>query len=282
MTGRLPWAAAKIDDRHFYKFLENPEFLLTIFPITPGLNHILHRILTIIPDEQCSLSEMRRLVRNLDRFWLTEQEVSQSRYLAVKETWRDNAPVDYMCGGAPSEESGDFDSSDDWESACGDTLRSDTSSESGGSRGSGAQEQAPDLPTKALLEAEEGIPPSVSIPPKPFSLPLPEELEVFNDEPLPAVPAIMRTASSDEFPIREPGSNLAGIPDSTTSSSSSESDGPDTPPTHAHDPAAIVSTQQLSDNAPLKVADRAEDGKMTGARRMSLVLWALIYGQEAS
>ncbi|TBU28502.1 kinase-like protein [Dichomitus squalens] len=279
-TGRLPWSKATIHDRHFYKFLDQPDFLLKIFPITPGLNHILRRILTMIPKDQCSLSELRRLVRNLDRFWLTEKEVASSRYWAVKQTWRQYKPVESYL----SEESGD--SSDDWESSCGDTLESDTSSESGGSIAGASSDSERELRARrvssgAIQKAEEGHHASPQTPPKAEGQPQPQPVEHFDNEPLPPVPAIMRTASSDEFPIRKPGCNPAVIPEST-STSSSECSGPDTPPTRPHDPPAIVTTQELSDEIPLQAVGHAENDKMTEARRASLVLWVPFSGQAAS
>ncbi|KAI1798146.1 kinase-like protein [Ganoderma leucocontextum] len=290
-TGRLPWGTATIQDRHFVKFLDDPNHLRTIFPISPGLNDVLHRVLTMIPDEACSLSEFRKLIQNLDRFWLTEKEVARSRYLAVKETWRTYSPEQFW-DPLPGEDSDD--SSDVWASACGDVLESDTSSESGGSleyncRVSDSDDGPRSLPSRpqAVLKVDQNGPPP--LPPRPQPKPQPQAqpaLELFDDGSAPELPAVMQSASSDEFPIRKPGSNLAGVgtPESLTSSESEpDSSGPDTPPTRPHDPPTIVTTQQLSGNVSLQAVGGAEDGKLvTGpgyARRMSLVFWALVYGE---
>nr|VWO95974.1 Protein kinase domain-containing protein [Ganoderma boninense] len=289
-TGRLPWGTATIEDRHFVNFLENPNHLRTIFPISPGLNDILHRALTIIPDEACSLSEFRKLIRNLDRFWLTEKEVERSRYLAVKETWRTYSPVEPV--DALSEDSGA--SSESWASACGDVLESDTSSESGGtledncrvSDFSDGPRSAP-KPASAVLKVDKRTPPPLPPRPQPKPQPQPQPEPVLDclDEPSqPEPPAVMQSASSDEFPIRAPGSHLAGdaTPESPASSGSEpDSNGPDTPPTRPHDPPTIVTSQPLSGDLPLQPVEDTEESKVVFgyARKMSLVFWALMYGQ---
>ncbi len=288
VTGRLPWGTATIEDRHFFKFLEDPNHLRTIFPISPALNDVLHRALTIIPEEACSLSEFRKLIRNLDRFWLTEKEVARSRYLAVKETWRTYGPE--QSWDALSEDSGD--TSDVWASASGDVLESDTSSESGGSLDynccvsdseDGPRSPPPQAP--AVLKADESGPPP--LPPRPQPKPQPRAqaaVEAFDVGSAPELPAVMQSASSDEFPIRTPGSGLAapGTSESAASSGSEpDSRGPDTPPTRPHDPPAIVTSQPLSGDVLSQALDGAEDGKLVFeyARRMSLVFRALMYGQ---
>lgn len=291
VTGRLPWGTATIEDRHFVKFLDNPRHLRTIFPISSGLNDILHRALTIIPDEACTLSEFRKLIRNLDRFWLTEREVERSRYLAVKETWRTYSPVDRW--DALSEDSG-YSSDDTWASTCGDILESDTSSESGGTLEDNysisdfdfedwpwsAPKQAP-----AVLKVDQGSPPP--LPPRPQAKPQPQPqpvLELLDEPSQPEPPAVMHSASSGEFSIRNQGSHLPGAdtPESPASSESElDSSGPDTPPTRPHDPPAIVTSQPLSEGIPSQPLDGAEDGKVVFgyARKMSLVFWSLMYGQ---
>ncbi|PIL27570.1 hypothetical protein GSI_10721 [Ganoderma sinense ZZ0214-1] len=284
-TGRLPWGTATIEDRHFVKFLDNPNHLRTIFPISPGLNEILHRALTIIPDEACSLSEFRKLIRNLDRFWLTEKEVERSRYLAVKETWRTYDPMQPV--DTPSEDSGD--SSESWASACGDILESDTSSESGGTlensyRISDSEDRPRSVPKRAsaVLKVDKRTPPPLPPRPKPKPQPQPQPVLERLDEPSqPEPPAVMQSASSDEFPIRTPGSHLAGDATPESPGSEPDSNGPDTPPIHPHDPPTIVTSQPLSGDLPPQPVDGTEDDKVVFgyARKMSLVFWALMYGQ---
>lgn len=266
-------------------FLDDSNHLRTIYPISSGLNDVLHRALTIIPDDACSLSEFRKLIRNLDRFWLTEKEVARSRYLAVKETWRTYKPEQLW--DALSEESGD--SSDDWASAWGGVFESDTSSESGGSLGdcrrlSGSEDRprSPPNQASAVLKADAGSPPPQPQPKLRFQ-PQPA-LGALDDGSAPQLPAVMQSTSSDEFPIRKPGSTLAAGsgPDSPTSSGSEpDSSGPDTPPTRPHDPPAIVTTQPLSEGVPIQAGDGVEAGKLVFgyARRMSLVFWTLVYGE---
>ncbi|KAH9852571.1 kinase-like domain-containing protein [Lenzites betulinus] len=225
VTGHRPWDKATLEDDQFLSFLEEEEWLRDVFPISKGLNDILRNIFTIIPSAALTLPEIRREIRNLDTFYMSEQEVKASspdvRYMWK---WYAPRPTESVSASAASstDSEGGFDS---W-----------TSSESSESSESGSSQSRPYAPgTQLLAFAEEG------------RLILPRSLGA--TQPASFVLHVQQTASSDEFPIRRPATRRALLlhpgPSNSTSSArpSTQSSGnsPVTPETHSRDlPETLV------------------------------------------
>jgi len=73
--GRNPWRQACPSDETFRAFLQNPNFLRSILPISKNLNYILRRIFEVDPRLRLTLKQLRVLVENIDTFNMTEAEL---------------------------------------------------------------------------------------------------------------------------------------------------------------------------------------------------------------
>jgi len=69
--GRNPWNRAQKDDPTFSAYLDNPDFLSSVLPLSPQFNEILKRIFTINPKERINLYELKRLVESCSTFILS-------------------------------------------------------------------------------------------------------------------------------------------------------------------------------------------------------------------
>ncbi|KAI0754510.1 kinase-like domain-containing protein [Daedaleopsis nitida] len=76
ISGRNPWERASLDDPCFIQFIENPDFLLDVLPISEGANDIIRRAFVLNPLARISLPAFRRAVLELDTFFRTEDELS--------------------------------------------------------------------------------------------------------------------------------------------------------------------------------------------------------------
>lgn len=269
-TGRVSWHKATMEDQFFVSFLENPDYLRTTLPISAGLNDILRRVFTIIPADALTLSEFRRLVRNLDTFWMSEEEVAASN-TTVQHCWDTYSPQRYE---AP-QSTGDS-ATDNWVSAYGDVLASDTSSESSeplkdDSNDSNEKPLPHTVATEALLNAEEGLPDNAA-------------LRVSQDPPsLPALElppaAALRALSYPELPTRPQPAFVANgkLLASDGTPPTVDSSGPITPAFRPHDPPGIVLTEPLDNRSGVQAGRRVSaDDKSNGPRRLSLILWSLM------
>ncbi|KAK4521068.1 separin protein [Mucor velutinosus] len=84
-TGRNPWTQASMKDETFRAYLADPDFLLSILPISKELNRILKRIFCIDPMRRIRLPELKERIRNCRYFTRTaevdrwEQCIQKSR-----------------------------------------------------------------------------------------------------------------------------------------------------------------------------------------------------------
>lgn len=60
--GRNPWKRASPEDSTFRTFLQDPDFLRSILPLSPELDAILHRVFECDPLKRISIQELRDLV----------------------------------------------------------------------------------------------------------------------------------------------------------------------------------------------------------------------------
>ncbi|KAL1958277.1 hypothetical protein VTO42DRAFT_4785 [Malbranchea cinnamomea] len=66
--GRNPWKRASTEDPTFLAYLKDPQFLMTILPLSPELNSILRRIFECDPQKRITIPELRRLIVECPRF----------------------------------------------------------------------------------------------------------------------------------------------------------------------------------------------------------------------
>ncbi|KAI0646365.1 kinase-like domain-containing protein [Trametes meyenii] len=228
VTGHMPWRKATLEDGQFEHFLEDHEYLRTIFPISKGLNDVLRNIFTIIPSEALSLAEIRREIRNLDSFYMSPAELRTAPD-DVKYMWHWYAPHTSQYD---SQESSDSEGGlDSWTSS-ESTEESLEGQSSNDSESDASQVDIDPTATHMLDTAEEG------------RVALPRSLgasQPRRSSP-PACPQI-RTMSSDEFPIRHPATRRAQVPpplSSDDSESGSSDEPPVTPETYAQNSADVV------------------------------------------
>ena len=80
--GRNPWRQACPSDETFRAYLDNPDFLRSILPISLPCNDLLKRIFSLNPMARISLAELRDAVIKMPRWTMTEAELSR----ATRET----------------------------------------------------------------------------------------------------------------------------------------------------------------------------------------------------
>ncbi|KAI0635232.1 kinase-like domain-containing protein [Trametes polyzona] len=236
VTGHRAWDKATLQDTQFRAFLEDENWLRTVLPISKGFDDILRRIFTIIPDDSLSLAEIRREVRNLDTFYMAEEDIRSST-CDVKYMWHWYFPrqASLPSQAVSTNSEGGLDS---WTSS--ESSESDDEVSSSDDSASFAGPQAhPQIPgTELLVIAEEG------------RLVLPRSLGAI--QPASLLHLSSGSVSSDEFPIRRPATRRAMLPPPSESSSRSGSpstegsDGsPITPETHAQEPTGVVAVDPI-------------------------------------
>lgn len=67
-AGRNPWKQASVKDDTFNAYLLDPDFLLSILPITSELNEIIKRIFCVNPEKRIRLHELRRKIASCRHF----------------------------------------------------------------------------------------------------------------------------------------------------------------------------------------------------------------------
>ncbi|RPD56079.1 kinase-like protein [Lentinus tigrinus ALCF2SS1-7] len=76
ISGRNPWERATLDDPCFIQFIENPDFLFDVLPISEGANDIIRRAFVLNPAARITLPALRQAVLDLDTFFRYEDELS--------------------------------------------------------------------------------------------------------------------------------------------------------------------------------------------------------------
>ncbi|CAG8802097.1 12203_t:CDS:2, partial [Gigaspora rosea] len=84
VCGRNPWKQASLSDETFSAYIQNPEFLKTILPISDELNEILNDVFALDPEKRISLSEFKERVLECDSFLMPEY-ATFCRMLAEQE-----------------------------------------------------------------------------------------------------------------------------------------------------------------------------------------------------
>jgi serine/threonine protein kinase len=82
ICGRNPWKQACPADDTFREYLRNPDFLKEILPISDGINSILKRVFTFRAEARCTIADLRRMVRGVDRLTATSAEIKARQQMA--------------------------------------------------------------------------------------------------------------------------------------------------------------------------------------------------------
>ncbi|KAG2089831.1 serine/threonine protein kinase, negative regulator of sexual conjugation and meiosis [Suillus cothurnatus] len=88
VSGRSPWGPAAPSDENFWKYMNNPNFLLEALPISRSFNEILKRIFHLRESARISLLNLREEIIKLDTFYPSEADlrISNTREPAHKYT----------------------------------------------------------------------------------------------------------------------------------------------------------------------------------------------------
>ncbi|SNX82065.1 related to serine/threonine protein kinase [Melanopsichium pennsylvanicum] len=82
ICGRNPWKQACPADDTFREYLRNPDFLKEILPISEGINTILKRVFTFRAESRCTIADLRRMIRSVDRLTATAAEIKSRQAMA--------------------------------------------------------------------------------------------------------------------------------------------------------------------------------------------------------
>ncbi|KAI8995448.1 hypothetical protein BD414DRAFT_479566 [Trametes punicea] len=78
ISGRHPWQKTTVEDQCFSRFVQDPDFLLHMLPISHGANDILQRNFAQNPLSRITLPELRTAILEVDTFFLAEDELSEA------------------------------------------------------------------------------------------------------------------------------------------------------------------------------------------------------------
>ena len=77
-TGRNPWKHANTEDETFRAFIEDPDFLRSILPLSRAANDVLKRCFALDPEQRITATELRCEVLAVDSFTMNKQELLRS------------------------------------------------------------------------------------------------------------------------------------------------------------------------------------------------------------
>jgi len=89
-TGRNPWKHATPKDQTFKAFMEDPDFLRSILPLSRSANDVLKRCFALDPKQRITAAELKREVLAVDCFTMNKAELLRSPSAvraAAKAAW---------------------------------------------------------------------------------------------------------------------------------------------------------------------------------------------------
>lgn len=90
ISGHNPWRRAALTDDCFRSYVNNPGFFRNMLPISAAADSILRRIFTN-DENRVSLSKLRRLILDIDTFFMSDEEIKRS------STYVQMAAMSYLC-----------------------------------------------------------------------------------------------------------------------------------------------------------------------------------------
>lgn len=75
VCGRNPWKQANADDETFNAYLRNPDFLMSILPISKQLNTLLKQIFCVDPSKRINIQELRSHFLSCEYYTYQEEKV---------------------------------------------------------------------------------------------------------------------------------------------------------------------------------------------------------------
>lgn len=78
ITGFNPWNIARLSDRCFHRYVEDPDSFRENLPISKEATLILQRIFTLDPKVRITLHELREKIIELETFFMSEEELAAS------------------------------------------------------------------------------------------------------------------------------------------------------------------------------------------------------------
>ncbi|GBE87649.1 kinase-like domain-containing protein [Sparassis latifolia] len=142
VSGRSPWKRATLDDKCYRYFLDDPDFLRKMLPISESTHRILHAIFTSDPGAAIELPALRQLVENTDTFYMSQEEIAASNE-HVQSAWES-----YRSPNSPLMKD-DSDDSDEW-------TTSESSLSSLEDDSDDSDEHSDGVESQSLLNVEEG------------------------------------------------------------------------------------------------------------------------------
>jgi hypothetical protein len=102
--GRNPWKQATKDDPTFSRYLADPGFLAEILPISPACHRLLKRIFCIDPRKRIGLRELRKEVKKVTKWTLTEGELRQyhDSFAIADEAANATSPASFLQPSPPA------------------------------------------------------------------------------------------------------------------------------------------------------------------------------------
>ncbi|KAA1475927.1 kinase-like protein, partial [Dentipellis sp. KUC8613] len=78
VAGRSPWRRALLRDPGFEHFVDDPDYLRTVLPISEACNELVNRACCIDPLERISMREFREEILKVDTFFMSEEELEEA------------------------------------------------------------------------------------------------------------------------------------------------------------------------------------------------------------
>lgn len=75
VSGRSPWGPATPSNQDFWRYINNPDFLLEVLPISRSFNEILKQIFHLRESARIGLSKLREEIIKLDTFYPSKAEL---------------------------------------------------------------------------------------------------------------------------------------------------------------------------------------------------------------
>lgn len=84
VAGRNPWKQANTEDETFNAYLRNPDFLMSILPISNQINTLLKRIFCVDPSKRIDIQELRSHFLSCQYYTCREESMAKSTRLSSK------------------------------------------------------------------------------------------------------------------------------------------------------------------------------------------------------